>query len=903
MPLYPDVRDSRKAVLEIIRGARVNLQVSDGYASCFFHPFIDHTLLEELVDSIQAMGYTYADLREDTHWVKTRDRIILTGSQQYRLTLADQYLSETVFDDHGEVISKEVAENRITGVVERTVELEKGQLYKAEPTEFRERTVGFFERTLTTVSGAVRSLVSGEAEWHEARPVILWNQYARGAAFNDQASLASVFASVSIPVDTLFLGQPFDVKDHNLLIVPFGSVDSLSLDQYAAIVAYVKAGGNLITDGKNYLAEDFGITYSPTTLRISRVIDRGFPEELITWRVSELLTKFETDDVEEVFCIDNATEAPLMVGKKWGKGKLIYIATRFDPHEQLGCSLYPYLLEHARTYFALAPIIRREALEMYFDPGFRHAISIEQLVQQWVRLGIRRIHAAGWHQYPAYTYDYKRLISTAHANGILVYAWLEPPQVSQKFWLEHPEWREKNYRGEDVRSSWRYPVALTDDRCLAAVMQEYTTFLNSYDWDGVNIAELYFDAGRGFNDPQYFAPMHPSARHKVRRLYGFDLGGIFDPHSPSYWKTRPDVRNAVVEFRVDQIEQVYKRLLQQFKGMTTRRPGFEIFVTAMDSYGSPELREYSGVDIGSLLKLQREFGFVLQVEDPESRWSTSPMRYAEMGREYSERLGAGQQLMLDLNILNFRKAGVVTPFPTMIQTGTECFQVVRAASLGAPRSTIYAESSINPQDMVFLASAYAGQVRCTRTETGYVFDAPHSFTLRFPRAVSEVALDGVGLSPFRNNQYLIPAGHHVVNMKQEVGDALSPHQFFPHIMSITGNLLAYTATMRTVNLEYESDGRCLVSLSSEPRSVSVDGAAYTFYPMRGDDSYTLFLPAGHHSVEVVAGDAFSYGVNVTSFWSTNAIVLFGAVAVTALLAMFVIVRAKRRALFVDEGAR
>jgi len=72
--------------------------------------------------------------------------------------------------------------------------------------------------------------------------------------------------------------------------------------------------------------------------------------------------------------------------------------------------------------------------------------------------------------------------------------------------------------------------------------------------------------------------------------------------------------------------------------------------------------------------------------------------------------------------------------------------------------------------------------------------------------------------------------------------------------------------------------------------------------MRGDDCYSLFLPAGRHRVEIVAGDSFSYGINVTSFWSTNAIALFGALAVIALACMYIVVLVQRRTVRVTEGA-
>ena len=69
-----------------------------------------------------------------------------------------------------------------------------------------------------------------------------------------------------------------------------------------------------------------------------------------------------------------------------------------------------------------------------------------------------------------------------------------------------------------------------------------------------------------------------------------------------------------------------------------------------------------------------------------------------MGKQYS-RLVDSSKLMLDLNILSFRNKEAIIPFPTLIQTGTESFDLIRAASLGAPRLTIYSEASVNPQDL------------------------------------------------------------------------------------------------------------------------------------------------------------------------------------------------------------
>jgi uncharacterized protein YdaL len=900
VPLSTDLAAGHARIREMARDARTNLAVRDGFAAGFFHAFVDHTLLEELVDSIRAMGYTFLDVRDARHRVQMRDRVILTGSQDYTVTLADQYLAETTFDHNGEVASRETSEQRLSGKVTRSVTLDPGEWYKAEPSEFRERQLSSLERTWLSVRQTASNLFSSEDTWREARPAILWNQYARGAAYNDQASFAALFASVSIPVDTIFVGEPVTPGEHNVLVVPYAFVDSLRPGDYDAVVRWVKDGGCLITDMRNDLIQEMGIRFTGGVIRVNRVQDRMFPEERISWRTSETFAKFEVGDGDEVFCTDNETDAPLVAGREFHKGKVLFIGTRFDPHSQLGYSHYPFMMEYIRTFFDVAPVMRREGLEMYFDPGFRHNQSIEHLVKLWVHQGIRRIHVAGWHMYPKYTYDYERLITLAHANGILVYAWIEPPQVSQKFWLEHPEWREKNYLGQDVRPSWRFPVAMTDSRARQAMLAEYGAFLRKYDFDGVNLAELYFEAGEGMVDSALYTPMHPSARRDLRALIGADPAGMFNPHSPIYWRDHPAVRNLVSTYRVRMLDRIYREMLGLLTTIRKEREGYEIIVTSMDSYGSPELREYLGVDMQDVVRLQEEFGFTLQVEDPEKLWSTDPMRYVGIGADYAARLGTARDLMLDLNIVQLRRQQTLTPFPTTIQTGTECFQLIRAVSLGAPRATIYAESSVNPQDMMLLSAAFAGAAEMHRDEAGYHITTPNHIVLKLPPAIKEVTLDGVPFAPMRDNLYLIPAGTHTVAPVVDVTGTMSPHQFYPHILSFTGTLRSIAYDMRTLNFQYMSEGRCLVMLNREPRELTVDGQARTLTLMKGNDGFSVFLPAGEHRVEIVAGDAFSYGVNLTSFWSSTAIVWFGLASVVLLLAMYAVVVARRRTVATPE---
>ncbi|HTX19550.1 MAG TPA: DUF2334 domain-containing protein [Bacteroidota bacterium] len=894
VPLNPNKAESEAYIQTIIRNAKTNLYVRDGFASVFFHPFLDLDLLKQLVDGIQGLGYTYIDLREQKNWVKMKDRVILTGSQNYTIRLEDQYLTESYFDHSGEIERKSISDRRIKGSYSKYVELEPGELYKAEPTEFRERPLSFMERTAYSVEKLYDNVFAHDEAWSDLRPVILWNHHVKGAAFNDQASLASVFRSVNVRVDTFFIGQSLNLSPYNLLIVPYAFVDSLRQTDYDVINAFVEGGGNIITDTRNDLAEELGIGFTKTQVRVSRIRDRYFPEERIAWRYPELVTKFETEGVDEVFCVDDVTETPMVIGKRLGKGKVIYFNSRFDSYSQHGYSEYPYLLEYVRKYFGLRPIVRRENLEMYFDPGYRKTYSIESLVKQWVREGIRAVDVAGWNQFPKYTWDYKRLITLAHANGILVYLWLEPPQVSKKFWDENPQWREKNYKGEDIPPLWRYAVALEDDSCLSAMRGEYMKILQGYDWDGVNLAELYFESGRGFETPLLFTPMHPSAQREVKRKYGIDLASIFNPQSPYYWKTNPAAKSAVIEYRVNQLTIAYDTLLTAFSRLAAEKPGFKIIVTAMDSYGSPELREFLGVDMSQVIELRKKFNFTLQVEDPENLWSTDPVRYREIGKRYAPLLGGDSSLALDLNILTFRKKEAIIPFPTLIQTGTESFYLLRQAALAAPKLTIYSESSVNPQDISFFANALAAKVEYRFNGNGYDVSSPYSFVCKMPKAVSQVNIDGSPLSPFRDNCYVIPAGSHELTLNRNPVNTFSTNELQAKIMSITGNLLSSAHGLRDITFEYESDQRTIASFNVAPSAVKVDHETYSFTVMKGNDCFSIFLPPGRHLVELVAGDQFSFGVNVTSLWSTTAIAIFGFIGVTSLFLMYLVLKVVKR---------
>ena len=72
--------------------------------------------------------------------------------------------------------------------------------------------------------------------------------------------------------------------------------------------------------------------------------------------------------------------------------------------------------------------------------------------------------------------------------------------------------------------------------------------------------------------------------------------------------------------------------------------------------------------------------------------------------------------------------------------------------------------------------------------------------LKLPPAIQEVYLDGAPLAPVRDNLFLIPAGQHTVTPVTDMTGTMSPHQFYPHVISFTGTLLSMESYMRTLRV-------------------------------------------------------------------------------------------------------
>ena len=123
-----------------------------------------------------------------------------------------------------------------------------------------------------------------------------------------------------------------------------------------------------------------------------------------------------------------------------------------------GYERFPYLLNALMRSWDWSRRSARLALWAFFDSSYRLRVDLDYFAARWRKSGIAALHVAAWHFYepdPERDRYLAKLIDACHREGILVYAWLELPHVSEKFWEDHPEWREKTGLLQDAQLDWR----------------------------------------------------------------------------------------------------------------------------------------------------------------------------------------------------------------------------------------------------------------------------------------------------------------------------------------------------------------------------------------------------------------------------------------------------------------
>ena len=433
--------------------------------------------------------------------------------------------------------------------------------------------------------------------------------------------------------------------------------------------ARVEQGAILILEGESSLADMFGFKRGKDSVRVSSLADVHNPKLPIVWEKSVELPVFSLPANAEVFARERWNNVPLSAGVRRGAGAVLWIAV---PPGERGYERFPYLLE-ALSDLGMETPFRSSRLWAFFDSAYRSRVDVDYFATRWRRAGISTLQVAAWHFYdsdPEGDAYLKKLIESCHREGIQVYAWLEMPHVSEKFWADHPEWREKTALLQDAQLDWRKLMNLTNRDCSRAVAAGTRQLLTRFDWDGVNLAELYFESLEGMDNASRFTPMNDDVRAQFRQQAGFDPIELFGARKDAASRT------AFLDFRAELARKMQEEWLGELENIRRTKPQLDLVLTHVDDRFDTGMRDAIGADAARVLPLLSSHNFTFLIEDPATVWNLGPQRYQAIADRYRPLTPHAEKLAIDLNIVD-RYQNV---YPTKQQTGTELFQLVHQAA-------------------------------------------------------------------------------------------------------------------------------------------------------------------------------------------------------------------------------
>lgn len=864
----------------VIGNARLMRVVRDGLPSFYFHPFLDAKLLDQVLEGITDLGYHFVSLREFHGEVNDNGRyIVRTQSGPVQLQPHGEFWRLRRFDSTGKLLAEQSAPAPLNTPVTIAVDVPPGgwaalDCFKrtAGPSRLTQAAKALRDRwrkkTAKTNSQDATSYEQPGEAW------ILWQANPSDADGNHQESYRAAldtFGFAARPVlSREFTRAPRE--KNTLLVVPQGVAGLLTGPQQQEIIRYLSSGGAVVADGHQPWLSALGLYAKGWRLPVAEVQETLIEGTSFSWEPEELVERYAPPPGSKTLQFETDTKQPVALDGQHGSGRYLYLAAPFDTHTRYGLSRYPYLAEYLADAFHLRSTLRGGRLETYFDPGYRGGVNPDNLADYWRKAGIRTVYVAAWQFYDRYTFNYAALIRACHRNGISVYAWFMFPQITPLMWQQHAEWREQAAVGGDGRPGWRYLMNFQNPDCFRTAMDWAKNLLRSLDWDGVNIAELNFDAEHpDYLRPDRFIPMNKEVRTDFAKKAGFDPAQLFVSGSPYYHERNPRALAKFLRYREDIVTEWHRRVLTELDPVARER-GLEVIVTAMDSLHSKYVQPALGVNSRRIAALMQEFDFTLQVEDPVEHWAEPPDRYRRFAEDYRQIVPDQRRLMFDINVVSDREIEG-TSLPSTIARGTELARTVMAAAV-LGRVAIYAEHTVGPQDWPILGSALARPAQVAVRGGSVEVESSMPVFLNSPKDRA-YSLDDRAW-PTASGGVLVPAGHHRLSVSSP-GLGIFRTQS-ARFQSLSCDLLGVDVLPTGLVLRYSSPGRAAIVLTQRPQGILVDGHRASI-PVEGrGDEWVVLAPRGEHRLDITTLTSAGLAVNRSSWILSSVIAVFGAVA-------------------------
>lgn len=608
--------------------------------------------------------------------------------------------------------------------------------------------------------------------------------------------------------------------------------DAQVLVATSADLSKAKPGTIAIVQGVGPAAAALGIIAQGAPVAIRRIVDMHAPEVEIVWAEAQVVPVVTLPPGYRVFAKDKWSGAPVMAGRMTPQGAVLWVATSPGPQ---GIERYPYVLQ-ALADLGLSFPAKSTNLWAFFDSSYRSRADLSYLAARWRRSGIAALHVAAWHNMePDDERDrfLQALIAACHRNAILVYAWIELPHVSDRFWADHPEWREKTAAGQDAQLDWRKLMNLQNPACRKAVAGGLDRLLERFDWDGVNLAELYFESLEGAGNPARFTPMNEDARRMFQASGGFDPQLLFDPASGHSASHDASGLRAFLDFRRQLATDMQTYWMDFASQKRAKKPWLDVVLTHIDDRFDAATRDSLGADVARTLPMAQARKIRVLVEDPAPLWNLGADRYTKLAGKYAELNTRPSDLAVDINVVD-RYQDV---YPTKKQTGAELVELVHAAAASFERVALYFESSIEKQDLPLLpVAASLARVRQPAPDALDV-DSPQQNRVLWS---GPVELDGHAWPVQDASSVVVPAGRHELR----TGVTNLP----VHITDFNGDVRRVEADPKSIDLAYRSRTRAIATIDAPVNVVEVDGKALWRAAASSEPQTFFVLPEGQHVV-------------------------------------------------------
>jgi uncharacterized protein YdaL len=860
----------------ILEPARKMKVVRDGVASFFFHPFVDLDVLKSIVKTMQREGFLFTNAAGLPIQVRSASGLISNqpGPVDFSPLVPNGKKIHLLFP----------------GIPTQQQAFSAAALRSgfAFPRMNKKELYGFHFLSEPDVTAArdkpPQSRLLRQASNFQGEPaqvpvaLLLDNPEAGGAWRRDILSYASVFHGAGIHVDIQNTTDFSTVPAHiNLLIIPEASAGILTEMQIPVILQALENGRlSVITGGASLLADELNIQTGEEDMIVFSPEDIFYPGVDITWNPPRPCPVFEAPETAEFIYRDHETGNPLMVSAPYGKGRFLYLGPHFDGETPEGESRFPHFLTHVFRSLNVFPLLRGWGAEVFFNPAEREDIAVEDLIRAWRMSGIRVIHAAAWQVFPEWSYDYSRLIHLAHNNAMQVYAWIEPPFVHDKFWQDHPEFREKNALGEDADFTWRLPAAMGEPSARAAALREWQRLLTEYNWDGVTINHLGFNS-RWPLAPETATPFSASVRRGFLEQNGFDPVELFKPSSSHYHPAHQKDLKKYLEYRQSLSREYLEELLNMLAELSSNRSEEREILISYDAR-----RPDPGIDLSGIEELNDDYSLTWQYIPQESEGWIPPESLFDA-------------LQVRINPVSSSK-----PFapaaPTCYPTGTGLYNRLLFLKNQGQRFILFSESSLYEVDAHMLPFLYSSGHHQTWSSDSVLIHSPHSGEIVFSnRKIKSISVNGRMSANFSKKHFLVPAGHISLSPKESgASRLLRSLKSRARVVDFSGDILKTRTGWRGLAVEYRSEKNAYLVINQMPSVIRINGKKSNIQLEKGLKGWTLPVPAGHNRTEIITRSRSGLVIEIASLAMSNVIVLISTLAILFMVVIFIVIHFRRR---------